>query len=561
MVSKAKKRLASAEGDPSSSPSSKFNNHTEAGQRRQPKRRTLQAQRSSLPASPQATNETGERDHDQQQSASPSSSNNPTTPSAAVHQAEVEHVEGRQDAGGQPSESEKIDQEREARERILDEFKQEYVDIVDQIPLDLNRKFGCMIELERSLEECRRELHEDLIAYMDYAKEVASGPSPEPTVVNATEEEEDVQDEMSSRLRTLAQPMLWGVVPIPPLASDGLPDHLKTLLVEISSKMSRLQDLSHDKLNLAESVYLALDRQLKRLDADLETYQDLEDQDAQIDRHHHETIHNNTVNDDADDDNDDDDDDDEPADAARKTGDQTERRHALAINNKVTFQETDRTARSQRMTPRQSPSRGASTPRAQVLRRPSADSAALSPPKSGRALRLNHSRPSLPTKSPVLAAHQTEESMSLAEEEGGSPRARKRTSRSASPGTPSAARVTRLSSAVLVPSTSAVETQDPASGPPGSQNTVSDQALYCSCQRISFGEMVACDNPDCQGGQWFHLECLGLAQLPAADDPSEWFCDRCRHDRQPATAPPPHVLENSSSRAAPKKKKKRTARR
>jgi hypothetical protein len=102
----------------------------------------------------------------------------------------------------------------------------------------------------------------------------------------------------------------------------------------------------------------------------------------------------------------------------------------------------------------------------------------------------------------VLAAHQTEESMSLAEEEGGSPRARKRTSRRASPGTPSAARVTRLSSAVLAPSASAVETQDPASGPPGSQNTVSDQALYCSCQRISFGEMVACDNPDCQGGQW-----------------------------------------------------------
>jgi hypothetical protein len=59
----------------------------------------------------------------------------------------------------------------------------------------------------------------------------------------------------------------------------------------------------------------------------------------------------------------------------------------------------------------------------------------------------------------------------------------------------------------------------------------------------------------------FHLECLGLAQLPAADDPSEWFCDRCRHDRQPATAPPAPVLENSSSRAAPKKKKKRTARR
>ena len=48
---------------------------------------------------------------------------------------------------------------------------------------------------------------------------------------------------------------------------------------------------------------------------------------------------------------------------------------------------------------------------------------------------------------------------------------------------------------------------------------------YCYCNGISYGEMVACDNPNC-AREWFHLECTGLRSLPPAR--STWYCDECK---------------------------------
>lgn len=36
-----------------------------------------------------------------------------------------------------------------------------------------------------------------------------------------------------------------------------------------------------------------------------------------------------------------------------------------------------------------------------------------------------------------------------------------------------------------------------------------DEPTYCHCNRISFGEMIGCDNDDCPI-EWFHLACVGL---------------------------------------------------
>jgi len=49
-----------------------------------------------------------------------------------------------------------------------------------------------------------------------------------------------------------------------------------------------------------------------------------------------------------------------------------------------------------------------------------------------------------------------------------------------------------------------------------------DKELYCFCQKLSYGEMIACDNPDCPY-QWFHLPCVNLKQ-PL---PERWFCAEC----------------------------------
>jgi hypothetical protein len=46
--------------------------------------------------------------------------------------------------------------------------------------------------------------------------------------------------------------------------------------------------------------------------------------------------------------------------------------------------------------------------------------------------------------------------------------------------------------------------------------------VYCYCRRVSFGEMVACDNPDC-AIEWFHFECVGIAEHPKG----KWYCRDC----------------------------------
>ncbi|KAJ3774013.1 hypothetical protein FB446DRAFT_500393 [Lentinula raphanica] len=45
---------------------------------------------------------------------------------------------------------------------------------------------------------------------------------------------------------------------------------------------------------------------------------------------------------------------------------------------------------------------------------------------------------------------------------------------------------------------------------------------YCICQRGSFGEMIACDEPTCEY-EWFHLNCIGLTVAPEG----AWICDAC----------------------------------
>ncbi|KAI7883264.1 hypothetical protein K492DRAFT_159600 [Lichtheimia hyalospora FSU 10163] len=49
-----------------------------------------------------------------------------------------------------------------------------------------------------------------------------------------------------------------------------------------------------------------------------------------------------------------------------------------------------------------------------------------------------------------------------------------------------------------------------------------NEPLYCYCQQVSFGEMVACDNDECEI-EWFHLECVGLRTPPKG----KWYCKNC----------------------------------
>ncbi|KAI1805757.1 hypothetical protein F4811DRAFT_207943 [Daldinia bambusicola] len=52
-----------------------------------------------------------------------------------------------------------------------------------------------------------------------------------------------------------------------------------------------------------------------------------------------------------------------------------------------------------------------------------------------------------------------------------------------------------------------------------------DEPLYCYCNGVSYGEMVACDADDCER-EWFHLDCVGLRAAPPSN--MKWYCDNCK---------------------------------
>lgn len=49
-----------------------------------------------------------------------------------------------------------------------------------------------------------------------------------------------------------------------------------------------------------------------------------------------------------------------------------------------------------------------------------------------------------------------------------------------------------------------------------------NEPTYCICNQVSWGEMVACDNPDCKI-EWFHFPCVGLKEQPKG----KWYCPGC----------------------------------
>ncbi|RPA84910.1 hypothetical protein BJ508DRAFT_19972 [Ascobolus immersus RN42] len=50
-----------------------------------------------------------------------------------------------------------------------------------------------------------------------------------------------------------------------------------------------------------------------------------------------------------------------------------------------------------------------------------------------------------------------------------------------------------------------------------------DKRLYCTCNEVSYGNMVGCDNPDC-AYEWFHWSCVGITKEPAG----AWYCEECK---------------------------------
>lgn len=54
-----------------------------------------------------------------------------------------------------------------------------------------------------------------------------------------------------------------------------------------------------------------------------------------------------------------------------------------------------------------------------------------------------------------------------------------------------------------------------------------DEPTYCSCNQVSYGEMIGCDNDECPI-EWFHFNCVNLTTKPKG----KWYCPDCTIERR-----------------------------
>lgn len=59
-----------------------------------------------------------------------------------------------------------------------------------------------------------------------------------------------------------------------------------------------------------------------------------------------------------------------------------------------------------------------------------------------------------------------------------------------------------------------------------------NEPTYCICGDVFYGEMVACDNPNCPI-EWFHFGCVGLTSKPKG----AWYCPQCSAAKNDGSVP------------------------
>eukprot|EP00752_Nemacystus_decipiens_P011288 g10031.t1 len=57
------------------------------------------------------------------------------------------------------------------------------------------------------------------------------------------------------------------------------------------------------------------------------------------------------------------------------------------------------------------------------------------------------------------------------------------------------------------------------------------EPVYCVCRQVGWGDMIGCDNEDCEHGEWFHYKCVGLEQVDE-EQQQFWLCPGCSADKR-----------------------------
>ncbi|EZF69829.1 hypothetical protein H105_07821 [Trichophyton soudanense CBS 452.61] len=70
-----------------------------------------------------------------------------------------------------------------------------------------------------------------------------------------------------------------------------------------------------------------------------------------------------------------------------------------------------------------------------------------------------------------------------------------------------------------------------------------NEPRYCLCGDVSFGTMICCEDDDCET-EWFHLDCVGLPEVPSRL--AKWYCPECR--KKLDKIPPDGIVRNGGRR-------------
>ncbi|KAK2728106.1 inhibitor of growth protein 3-like isoform X2 [Artemia franciscana] len=81
---------------------------------------------------------------------------------------------------------------------------------------------------------------------------------------------------------------------------------------------------------------------------------------------------------------------------------------------------------------------------------------------------------------------------------------------------------TRLETIADDDADSYIEEEEIDAGNSSDWNQDPNEPRYCLCNQVSYGDMVACDNPACSI-EWFHYACVGIVQPPKG----KWYCPNC----------------------------------
>ncbi|GEM10862.1 inhibitorof growth protein 4 [Rhodotorula toruloides] len=284
-----------------------------------------------------------------------------------------------------------VDRDLEELERIYDMLAEEYHDILNELPLEYQRTFRLVRELEEQQQTHTAELQSSLETIVASTLERSAAPSPARSTSTSDE---------------------------PPQPSSSM----RARLNKVSLLATAAVRAGEDKVGLAITLYEAIDRHIRRLDADLARYED-----------------------------------------------------SLVIGLREGTQPSHDAPSAIRKSP---PGPTTSLGAIALGEREAYDTVGSGSDSAGRAMRKKR------TAEELEKEREWKRRRELLKQE----RAQKRKAESGMPVDP-------------------------------------NEPTYCYCSRVSFGEMIACENDDCSR-EWFHLECVGLDQAPEG----AWYCDDCVRD-------------------------------